>query len=292
MCLPILQDNPFFMIVKVITDSVADVPHDEARGLNIAIVPAYIHFGGQVYRDGIDIDNEEFYRKLVSSSIHPTTAAPSPGDFAAAYEAAARDTSEIVSIHVTRKHSAVYQSALIGRESVKTPGCRIEVIDSQGLTMWQGFVVLAAAVAARAGCRIDQVVAVARHTIEQLHALALLDTVSYAVKGGRVSKAIAVIEALLHTKLLVTLSAGELKPVGFVRTQVKGSERLINFVRSIEKVDEVAIAYAANREDGQAVDNAIRQYLPSLHVKLVQLGSAVGVHAGPRALALIVRSAD
>ena len=138
------------MTVRVVTDSCSDITQEEAKRLGITVVPAYLRFGNEVYRDGVDIDSHEFYRRLTTNQVHPSTAAPSPGDFAKVYEEAARETNEIISIHVTKKHSAVCDAALLGKEIAERKGCRIEVVDSHGVTMWQGLVAIAAAKAAEA----------------------------------------------------------------------------------------------------------------------------------------------
>src|SRR4030042_1932428 len=132
------------MTVRVVTDSCSDIPQEQASRLGIIVVPAYLRFGNEVYRDGVDIDSDEFYRKLATSQVHPNTATPSPGDFTRVYEEAARETNEIVSIHVTKKHSGVYDAALLGKETVEKRGCHIEVVDSKGVTMWQGLFAIVA----------------------------------------------------------------------------------------------------------------------------------------------------
>jgi len=98
-------------------------------------VPVYLRFGEEVFRDGVDIDSDEFYRRLSTSSVHPCTSSPSPGDFSKVYEELARETAEIVSIHITSRHSAVCNAAMVGREMAARKGCKIEVIDSKGVTM-------------------------------------------------------------------------------------------------------------------------------------------------------------
>ena len=126
------------MTVEIVTDSAADPPLDLAQELDITIVPVYVRFGDKVYRDGVDIGPDEFYAKLMSSSVIPSTSSPSAGDFAQAYRDVASSTDEIVSIHITRRHSVAYDAALLGRRIVAKKVCRIEVIDSEGVTMWQG----------------------------------------------------------------------------------------------------------------------------------------------------------
>jgi len=255
------------------------------------VVPAYLRFGDEVYRDGVDIDSHEFYNKLVTSPVHPSTAAPSPGDFAKVYEEAAKETDEIVSIHVTSKHSGTYNAAMVGKEIAEKKGCQIEVIDSKGITMWQGLVAIAAAKAAEAGHYLNQVVDKVCESIKQMRGLALLDTVLYAVKGGRITKAISAIELLLRVKLLLTLRDGELRPAGLARTRRKGIERLLEFTRSALHIEDLAIVYSTAFDEAQALAEHIGSLLPNIAPQTVRLGPALGVHAGPGALIVVTREA-
>ncbi len=282
------------MTVKIVTDSCSDIPQEEAKQLGITVVPAYLRFGDEVYRDGVDMDSHEFYRKLVTSAVHPSTAAPSPGDFAKVYEEAAQETDQIVSIHVTSKHSATYDAAMVGKEIAKKKGCRIEVIDSKGVTMWQGLVAIAAAKDAEAGYSLNLVVDRVREAIRQMRALAILDTVIYVVKGGRLGKAasaISAIESLLHVKLLLTLRDGELRPAGLVRTRKKGIDRLLEFIRSASHIEDLAIVYSTTSDDAQTLAEYICLLFPNIVPRIVRLGPALGVHAGPGALVTVLREA-
>jgi DegV family protein with EDD domain len=277
------------MTVKIITDSCSDITQEEAKRLGIIVVPAYLRFGNEVYRDGVDIDSDEFYRKLTTSEVHPSTATPSPGDFAKVYEEAARETNEIVSIHVTKKHSAVYDAALLGKEIAEGEGCRIEVVDSRGVTMWQGLVTIAAAKAAEAGHGLHQVVNEAHETIRQLRALALLDTLKYAVKGGRLSNAIFAVESLLSVKAFLTLRDGEIRPAGLARNRSKGIGRLREFIRSAVHIEDLAIAHSTTPDEAQTLADYACSLFPNVVPGIARLGPALGVHAGPGALAIVIR---
>lgn len=282
------------MTVKIVTDSGSDITQEAAKKLGIRVVPVYLRFGDEVYRDGVDIDSDEFYRGLMTSPVHPSTAAPSPGDFAKAYEEVAQETGEIVSIHITRKHSAVYNAALLGKETAEKKGCHVEVIDSKGVTMWQGLVAIAAAKAAQAGDSLKQVVDRVREAIGQMRVLALLDTAIYLAKGGRLGKAasaISAIESVLHVKLLLTLRDGEIRPGGLVRTRGKGIDRLREFIRSASRIEDLAIVYSTTPDDAQALAAHIRPDFPNIAPRIVRLGPALGVHAGPGALIAILREA-
>ncbi len=279
------------MTVKVITDSGSDITQEEAKKLDITVVPLYLHFGEEVYRDRVDMDEDEFYRKLVTSSVHPFTSSPSPGDFAKVYEEAARETSEIVSIHVTSKHSATYGAALLGREMAEKKGCRIEVIDSRGMTMWQGLVAIAAAKAAESQNSLHQVIEKVRETISQMRALALLDTLIYAIKGGRLDKAFSAIEWVLSVKSLITLRDGEIRPAGLVRNRKRGIDRLRKFIASAVYLEDIAIAYSTTPDDAQTLADCVRLLFPDMVPRIVRIGPALGVHAGPGVLATIIKEA-
>jgi len=277
------------MTVKIVTDSCSDITQNEARKLGITVVPAYVHFGNKVYRDGVDIDSDRFYDKLATSSIHPSTAAPSPGDFARVYERIAEETNEIVSIHVTRRHSAMYDAAMMGKNIASEKGAKIEVIDSKGVTMWQGLVAIAAAQAARAGRSFQQVVDEAHKTINQLRALALLDTLKYAVKGGRIGNTIFAIESKLSIKPLITLVNGEIRPAGMTRSRAKGIDRLREFIIKTAAAD-IAIVHSLAAEDAQSLADFARSFFPDIMLRIDKLGPALGVHGGPGALVVIARS--
>jgi len=277
------------MGVRVITDSGSDITQEEAKNLGITIVPVYLRFGDKVYRDGVDINSDEFYRKLLTSPVHPFTAAPSPGDFAKVYEEAAQGTEEIVSIHITSKHSAVCNAALVGKEVAEKKGCRIEVIDSKGVTMWQGFVAIAAAKAAEAGYNLQQVVNKVHETISQMRALALLDTIKYIVKGGRLGKALSAIESKLPVKLLITLRDGEIRPAKLARTRSKGIDRLREFISSASHIEDLAIVYSTTPDDAQTLAEYVGSLFPNVVPRIVRLGPALGVHAGPGALITVLR---
>jgi DegV family protein with EDD domain len=279
------------MTTKVVTDSCSDITQEEAKKLGITVVPAYVHFGNEVYRDGVDIDSDQFYHKLVTNKVHPSTATASPGDFAKTYEELAKETNEIVSIHVTSKHSAMYDSALVGKKIAGNKGCQIEVIDSRGITMWQGLVAIAAANAAKAGCNLKQVVNKSLETISQLRALALLDTLRYAVKGGRLGKTIFAIESMLNVKPLITLHNGEVRPAGLARTRVKGIAKLRDFITSLQHIEELAIVHSAASDDARILADQARSHLPNVTLRISKLGPALGVHGGPGTLVAIAKKA-
>ena len=145
-------------MVKIVTDSLSDLPVEVVQELGITVVPLCVHFGTDVYRDGVDLTTEQFYDKLAQSKTLPTTAVPALGTFVEAYDRLAEETDGILVITISRKLSAVYEAALEAIEQMKRR-CRVEVIDSRLALMAEGLVVIEAA---KAGATIGEVVGVIR----------------------------------------------------------------------------------------------------------------------------------
>ena len=108
------------MVVRIVTDSTADLPADLVRSLDIAVVPLYVRFGEDLFRDGVDLEVEDFYRRLTRSAVMPSTTAPSPGDFYGAYSRLALETTEVLSLHLSAKLSGTYNAALMGKDRLQS----------------------------------------------------------------------------------------------------------------------------------------------------------------------------
>lgn len=150
--------------VAIVTDSVADLPPHVAEEFGITVVPLVVRFGTDIYRDGLDLNPDQFYGKLKTSKILPVTSVPSPATFSDAYDKLAEKTNEIVVITLTSKLSATYQVALQSIGLMKKQ-CHVEVVDSQWAVMAQGFITIASAKAAQAGASLEEVLDIARQTI-------------------------------------------------------------------------------------------------------------------------------
>jgi DegV family protein with EDD domain len=279
------------MTVKIVTDSTSDIPSQVAQALGITIVPAYIHFGDKAYRDRVDISEDELYQRLVDGSVHPTTSAPSPGDFAEAYSRLAKESDEIVSIVVTSKQSAVYDSALLGKEAVKGK-CRIEVIDSQSVTMGLGLITVAAARAAQAGRGIEEVVEVVNNAIRKTHLLGVVDTLKYALRGGRLTMAGTLLGAMVKVKPMLTIRNGVIGPAGVSRTRGKAIERLCEFVRKYLPVEDIAVVHSTTPVEAESLAERIKSLFPAKAPLIARLGPALGVHGGPGLLGVALREGE
>jgi len=276
------------MTVRIVTDSTCDLSPELAQQLGIIVVPVYLRFGDEVYRDGVDISQDEFYQKLVESPIHPTTSQPPPSDFADVYSKLSQEADEIVSIQVTSKLSGTYNSALQGRELAET-GCRIEVVDSLSTSMGLGLIVMAAARLAEAGESLQGVMEEVRQAIPSIRVLGVFDTLKYLAKGGRLGKAKALLGTLLNVKPLITMRDGELFPAGQVRTRSKGIDRLFDFVKNALNIQELAIVHSTTLDEASSLRERIGSIFDKKRIHIARLGPALGVHAGPGALILALR---
>jgi len=276
------------MAVRIVTDSTADLPPQLAEKLGIAVVPVYVRFGDKVYRDGVDISGDEFYRKLAESPVHPTTSQPTPADFANIYNKLSKETDEIVSIHLSAKTSGTYNSALQGRE-LAAAGCRIEVVDSYSVSMGLGLITMAGARLAEAGESLQAIMEEIRQAIPRIHTLGVFDTLKYLLLGGRIGKAKALLGTVLNVKPLITMRDGELLPAGLARTRSKGIERLFNFVKNALNIQEIAIVHNTTPDEAGSLKERIASIFDRRRIHIAKLGPALGVHGGPGILLLALR---
>ena len=268
------------MTFKIVTDSTADLPPQLAKELGITVVPVYVRFGNQVYRDRLDISEDEFYQRLLHDPIHPSTTQPPPQDFVDVYKDLAQEADGIISIHVTSKLSGTYNSALRGKELVEKE-CPIEVIDSQVVTMGLGQLVIFASTIAESAKNLQQVVEETKQMIPSIHMLGLLDTLKYLALGGRIGKVQALLGSVLNVKPMLTIKDGELVPAGRVRSRTKGIDRLFDFVKNAVDIQDLAIVYNTTPDEAQTLVGRMGSVFPKERIRLARLGPALGVHAGP-----------
>ena len=275
------------MTVKIVTDSVADLPHQVISELGITIVPLHVRFGTEVYRDGIDLTAEEFYDRLVHSKILPVTSVPSPGSFAEAYDKLAEETDEIIAIIVSAKLSGTYEVALQSIGLMKRK-CRVEVVDSQWAVMAQGFIVIAAAKAAQDGASFDEVIDVTQKTIPRVDMRAAFDTLEYLKRGGRIGKAQAFLGSMLRINPLITLKDGVVEPAGRTRSRAKAIERLCDFTMSYSHIEEIAVEDAACPDDAELLVERLDSKFPKERIYRSKTTPVIGTHTGPGLLLVAI----
>jgi DegV family protein with EDD domain len=275
------------MTVKIVTDSVADLPSQVVKELDITVISILVRWGEELYRDGIDLTAEQFYERLKRSRIPPSTSVPSPGTFAEAYDKLAEEANEILAIIVTSRLTGTYNVALQSIGLMKRK-CRVEVIDSKCATMAEGFVVMKAAQAAQAGASLDEVMEVTRKTIPRVDFLSTFDTLEYLKRGGRIGKAQAFLGSILKVNPLITLRDGVVEPAGRTRSRAKAIDRLCEFAMSYSHIEEIAIEEATTPNDADRIAERLSAKFPKERIYRSKPSPVIGAHTGPGFLLVAV----
>lgn len=277
------------MVVHIVTDSTADIPLTQAESLAITIVPLTVFFGEDAYQDGVELDNAGFYRKLQASKALPRTSQPSPATFQQVYTRLIQEGSEgILSIHLSSKLSGTYQSACNAAAALpddlkKTP---IEVLDSQSLSAGMAPAILQAAEEAKRGLPLAEIRARTLDRLSRSHILAVLDTLEFVKRGGRIGHARALLANMLSVKPIISLKDGEVVPVEQPRTRHKAYARIAQLVAAMGPLERIAIAQASE-EVGHQLAEALKSVYtgePSFY----HLGAVLGTHTGPGTVAVAV----
>ena len=269
-------------MVKIVTDSTADIPEELAAELGITIVPCNVHFGLETYRDGLDLSKEEFYTKLKTSPTLPTTSAPAAGLLEVAYRELASETDQILSIHLASALSAIYNSACLGAEAISD--VEIALIDSEQVSMGLGWLVIAAARAAQEGQSLAQIVALVEDMKPRVRLFAALDTLEYLRKGGRVGKTVAVLGTLLNIKPLIEVRDSAVLPLERVRTRRRSIKRLIELTAELCPLEELAVLHSNALHKAQRLVEEISFLHPLERILIAEVGIIIGTHAGPNSL--------
>ncbi|MFC1984388.1 DegV family protein [Chloroflexota bacterium] len=275
------------MTVKIVTDSVADLPHQVISELGITVVPLNVRFGTEVYRDGVDLTTEQFYSRLTHSKTLPVTSVPSPGTFAKTYDKLAEETDEILAIIVSARLSGTYEVALQSIELMKQK-CRVEVIDSQFGAAAEGLVVIAAAKTAQVGAGIGEVIDVTRKAIPRVDMRAAFDTLEYLKRGGRIGRAQAFLGSVLNVNPIITLKGGVVEPVGRMRSRGKAMDYLYSFAMSFSHIDGIAIEDAACPKDAELLVERLSPKFPKGCFYRSRTTPVIGTHTGPGLLLVAI----
>ena len=275
------------MTVKIVTDSVADLPSQVAQELGITVIPINIRFGDEVYRDGVDLTVEQFYDKLQSSKTFPVTSVPSPATFAEAYDKLAEETDEILAIMVSSKLSGTHEVALQSIGLMKRK-CRVEVIDSLSAVMSQGFIVIKAAKVANSGASLDEVIEVTRKNIPRVAFLAAFDTLEYLRRGGRIGRAQAFLGSMLKINPIVTLKDGVVEPAGRTRSRAKAIDYLCDFAMSYSRIEEMAVEDTACPDEAEVLVERLSSKFPKERIYRSKMTPAIGTHTGPGLLLVAI----
>jgi DegV family protein with EDD domain len=275
------------MPVKIVTDSVADIPPDIIRELDITVIPVLLRFGEEIYRDGIDITTDQFYERLATSKVMPTTMVPSLDLFARTYARLAEETDQILVIMLTSKLSGIYNAARQSADLVEGD-CRIEVVDSGCAVMAEGFVVIKAAQAARDGANLDEILEIVRKNLPRVEMRAAFDTLEYLKRGGRIGRAQAFMGSMLRVNPIITLKNGVVEPAGRARSRSKAIDQLYEFAASYSHIEGLAVEGAACPEDVDRLVERLGTIFPKERILRSRTTPVIGTHTGPGLLLVAV----
>jgi len=275
--------------IGLITDSTCDIPRSLVEQYHITVVPLHVIWGDETFQDRVDMTPKAFYRRLTEDSGYPSTAHPTPDGFLATYERAIEEgAEEIVVISISSELSSAFQAASQAATMIDHP---VHVFDSKGTTMSLGWQVLAAARAREAGGDASVMLRAADEVRRRVALYVSLDTLEYLHKGGRIGGAARFIGSLLNLKPLVYVDhdTGMVEAAGRVRTRKRGLSTL--YERFFEQLDterpmHIAVMHGDAPRDAEGIAEQIeRDYAPA-ELLIDITGPVLGVHTGPRAIAL------
>ena len=276
------------MTVKIVTDSVSDIPSDLAKSLDITMVPLTVNFGVESFLDGVEITPKEFFEKIETAPSLPTTAAPSIGAFTKVYKDLTGKGHEVVSLHVSGKLSATLSSAT--QAAAELGNEHISVVDTQAVSAMEALIVTAAARVAIAGGSVEEVIEKAKSSIDKTAVYVVLDTLEYLQKGGRIGRAAALMGGLLSIKPILTLNDGEVHPHEKVRTRAKALARIIEIVQLGGPYEEITVMHASAEDEANYLTSVLEPMCSDLPILSSQIGPVVGTHAGPGSVAVATRT--
>jgi len=283
--------------VAVVTDTTACLLPEQVREYDIEVVPVALIFEDKVYRDGIDITPADFYALLRHAKKLPTTSGSSPVPYLEAYKKASQKAESIICITEPSGFSAMFNSAklAIGMAKTALAGVAIDVIECTTAAAGQGLVALAAARAAASGKAPKEVIDIAKRIMSRVKLFAMLDTLHYLVKGGRVPQAAALVNSVLKIKPIFTLNHSDAHTVALPRNIESAMKHILNMME--EKIVSgqplhAAVMHADAPERAQELRNRISAKFKCSELFITEFTPVMGVHTGPGLVGVAFYSDD
>lgn len=266
--------------VLVVTDSTADIPRQWADDLGIVVVPLTVMFGTESFRDGIDLSPTEFLDRLREAPTLPTTSQPPVTAFETVFRDARERGQDVVCVTISADLSGTHNAARLAADAVDPE--RIRIVDSRAMTMQEGWVAIAAARRAREGASFDQVAEAAEAAISRARLYAVLRTLDYVHKGGRIGRAQQLVGSALAIKPILGVVDGIVTPVERVRTWKKAVTRVAELITSAPT--DIVVIHSDNLDDAQGVAAKLRHSYPDARIDIGWAGAAIATYAGPGAV--------
>lgn len=273
-------------MVRIITDGTSDLSIQRGRELNVHVMPMRVFFGQESFVDGVDITREEFFDRLSSSDELPTTSQLNPDDFLEVFQRYVDQGNQIVGIFLSTELSGTCQSACIARDMVE--GGEIHIVDSRTVTFGLALLVEEAARMRDEGLSAAQIAAEVEKLAQRTKLLAIVDTLTYLKKGGRISAATAAVGGLLGIKPIVGVdSRGTVEALGKARSMASGLEWIARHIQQAPADPAYAVVYGHSNspERVPVCMEALKDVLPQGRPPLMgSIGAVIGTHVGPGAV--------
>ncbi len=272
------------MGVRIITDSTSDISAVQAKDLNVTVIPLKVIFGDKEYKEGVDISIEGFYDKLVKAEKLPTTSQPSPDEFLTSFLQVKEAKESAIVLLIAGKLSGTLQSAMIAKELAEYED--IHIIDSQTTITGLRFLVEHAVKLSSEGMSAKDIVPILEELKERIVLLAMVDTLEYLHKGGRLSRSSAILGSLLKFKPIIQVKDGVIHVVGKERGTNKAITKVLELISEFGDIDDnypVYFGYTAEDSKSKQLMVSVNQSFSLRETSLHPVGCVVGTHAGPGA---------
>ncbi len=273
--------------ILVITDSSASLPESLRQELDIHVIPLWLIWDNESFRDGVDIDPHSFYQRLKKSDTLPSSTQPSVEEFKEFILKRSGDWAGIVCVLASSQISGTVDSALAAMDQL--PDIPVKVVDSFFSAMGQGLIAAAAARAAAAGKSLEQVAQIAENTRDKTNLLFVVDTLEFLHKGGRIGGAKRLFGTVLNIKPILHFKEGLIQPLSQTRTKKKGVQELLNIAEErlgSRAMAEAAIVHVDCLEEGKALLDQVQERFNPPFIHLSDVSPVVGTHVGPGGLGL------
>jgi DegV family protein with EDD domain len=275
--------------IAIVTDSTSYIPPELLKKHSISVAPQVLIWGEQTYRDGVDIQPDEFYAKLKTAKTMPSTSQVSPAAMQAVFQPLVDQGREVIGIFVSSKLSGTQQSAAQAREMMGSAGEKVTIVDSLATAMALGFISIAAARAAEGGASVKECVAVAEKARDNSGLFFAVDTLEFLHRGGRIGGAQRFIGSALNLKPILALRDGRVEGVERIRTKSKAQERVLELVAEQVKGKSnirLATLHANAAEDAKSLLDRAAKELNPVETLFTEVSPVVGTHAGPGTVGL------
>lgn len=273
----------------IVTDSTSYLPKEFIQKHNISITPLVLIWGDEMFQDGVDIQPAEFYSRLKTAKVMPTTSQATPATMHSVFQGLVDQGFDVLGMFISSKLSGTMQSAIQAKEMMGTASEKVTLVDSQSTSIALGFQVLAAARAKEAGASFQECVALAEKAHEKTGIYFAVDTLEFLHRGGRIGGAQRFIGSALNLKPILAVKEGKVEGVERIRTKSKAHDRILELVADQVKGKSnvrIAALHANASEDAKSLLDRAANEIKPVETILSELSPVVGTHTGPGTIGL------